>query len=253
MSTEKLPVLISSAPAPPSASNLMKLVLLSSAFIKTLPSASAKNPELVVVTVVALVTDPIFMLPPEFKVTTPPVNVLDPITHPPISPIVAETDPENNALLAVIFPKLLTLKLLDEINNSPPPDEADITNKLSLSELVPPDNLLVDILNPPKDPLSACILVAIRSPVKLASLAVIAPRLDTLNVLDEINISPGTLLADNTKLEADIVLVDILNPAIEPLDACILVALISPSIRAALAVIAPLFVTLNSLLEINNS
>ena len=39
----------------------------------------------------------------------------------------------------------------------------------------------------------------------------------------------------------------------EPLVACILTALMSPSIRAEDAVIAPLFDTLNKLLEINIS
>ena len=64
-------------------------MLLSSPFIKTFPLLSAKNPLLVVATVVASAKVPTFIEPAELNVTLPPVNVSVPSTQPPIEPLVA--------------------------------------------------------------------------------------------------------------------------------------------------------------------
>ena len=68
---------------------------------------SAKNPALVVAVVLASVTVPTLILPPEFKTTLPPVNVLDPNVQPPTEPLaacklVAFRSPCNSTAEAVI-------------------------------------------------------------------------------------------------------------------------------------------------------
>ena len=96
-------------------------------------------------------------------------------------------------------------------------------------------------------------LVAVRSPVKLALLAVIDPRFDNVKKLEDIITSPSLADDDMINVDAEILFSVMINPAIEPLAVLILVALISPSTLAEEAVIAPLLVSLNSLDDINNS
>jgi len=71
----------------------MKLLFASSAFIKTFPSLSAKNPLVVRSVRFASPNVPTLILPPESKVTFPPVSVEAPIVQPPISPLPAVTEP----------------------------------------------------------------------------------------------------------------------------------------------------------------
>ena len=123
-----------------------------------------------------------------------------------------------------------------------------------MANKLPEENLEGSNKKPPIDPLLACILTAFMSPSILADDAVIAPLLDTLNKLEDINTSLATVDADIAKrLPADNLVGSSKKPPIDPLVACILTAFISPPILADDAVIAPLLVTLNSLEDINNS
>ena len=125
VSTEKLPVFISKAPAPPSALNFIKFVLLSSALIRTLPLLSAKKPALVVAVVDAFATVPTLMLPPELRVTLPPVKVFAPSTQPPIDPLaacklVAFKSPANSTADAVICPVAPFIFTVPPVESSSP-------------------------------------------------------------------------------------------------------------------------------------
>ena len=94
---------------------------------------------------------------------------------------VAETDPDSCILLADTAPVLVTLNVLELMNNSSAVVEALIANRL------PDDKRDGSNRKPPIDPLLACILTAFISPPILADDAVTAPLLVTLNSLEDIN------------------------------------------------------------------
>ena len=68
---------------------------------------------------------------------------------------------------------------------------------------MPEENLVGSNKNPPIDPLVAVILVAFISPSILADDAVIAPLLETLNKLEDINNSCATVDAEIAKRFAE--------------------------------------------------